>query len=177
MIKRNLSRDLNRPWKPVRRSWYCIKELCEHLLGCPHAIRFFPPYKSCPTLGPPAFPSLLAGPSQTLKGHRTSIFPPKHTWNFSPGGNRTMIQTERGEKPGQEAKTHPSIDITSLLVASAGLSPRGRGQTHSWLCTNQPEDLLTPLHRETVCASLIPTVTGAPREWGVGQIMTRTPSR
>lgn len=124
--ERSLSRDLNCPWRPV------TEELA--LLSCLLQPRFFPPDKACPAPGGPRPPPLFAEPMQTLEGHRTSTFPPKHTRTFNPGGNRTMVQQKERRKavpgPGQEARTHPST-VTPFpfqLLLQGG--PQGAGDKH-----------------------------------------------
>lgn len=71
-------------------------------------------------------------------------------WSNRKRGERQFLVRPGGQDPSFHC------DVISLPAASAGLSPRGRGQTPSWLGTNQPEDLLTLLHGDAAGTSLTP---------------------
>lgn len=99
-FERSLSRDLNHnhPSPPVGEAATALKSCAHACVAVSIQYGFCRPDKGCPALGASAPSPLLAGPSQALQGHRTSTFPPNHTQTFSPEGNRTMVQTERGKK-------------------------------------------------------------------------------
>lgn len=79
VLGRSLSMTLTAPGNLSLRSWHVIKEVCVcKPAGCHPAVRSLPSRQGLPGPRGPASLSLFAGPSQTLEGHRTSTFPPKH---------------------------------------------------------------------------------------------------